>query len=178
MLKKIALGLVALIVVLVVVVALQPAEFTVERSTTIEAPPEVVYARIENLRLMDEWNPFAKMDPEMQTVYEGPEAGVGARSSWQGPQMGKGRIAIIAAKPEQEVEMKLEMLEPMAGTNRILFTLAPAGDGTAVTWRMDGRNGFVGKAVALFVGMDRMVGSEFEKGLVSLEALAEAAAKG
>ena len=46
----------------------------------------------------------------MQTVYEGPEAGVGARSSWQGPSMGKGRISITGAKPEQEIEMKLEML--------------------------------------------------------------------
>ena len=173
MLKRIALSLGAAIVVLVVVIALQPAEFTVERSATIEAPPEVVYAHIENLRLMDEWNPFAKMDPKLQTVYEGPEAGVGARSSWQGPQMGKGRISITEATPEQAIEMKLEMLEPMEGTNRIRFTLVPVADGTAVTWRMDGRNGFVGKAVALVAGMDRMVGSEFEKGLAALAARVE-----
>ncbi len=174
MLKRIALGLGVLVVGLVVVIALQPAAFTVERSATIGAPAEVVYAHIENLRLMDEWQPFAKMDPQLKIEYAGPEAGVGARSSWEGPQMGKGRISITAAQPVEQVEMKLEMLAPMAGTNRIRFTLAPAGEGTAVTWRMDGRNGFVGKAFSLFGDMDGMMGGEFEKGLAALAARVEA----
>ena len=173
MLKRIALGLGALVAVLGIVIALQPAAFTVERSATIEAPAEVVYAHIENLRLMDEWQPFAKLDPQMKIEYAGPESGVGARSSWEGPQMGKGRIAITAVKPVEEVEMKLEMLAPMAGTNRIRFTLAPVGEGTAVTWHMDGHNGFVGKAFALFGDMDGMMGGEFEKGLAALAALVE-----
>ena len=172
--KKIASGVGVLVVALLGVIALQPAAFTVERSARIAAPAEVVYAHIENLRLMDEWQPFAKMDPQLKLEYAGPEAGVGARSSWEGPQMGRGRISVTAAQPVEQVEMKLEMLSPMPATNRILFTLSPAGGGTEVTWRMDGRNGFVGKAFALFGDVDAMLGGEFEKGLAALAALVEA----
>lgn len=172
--KKIALGLAAVLAVLIGVVALQPSSFTIERSAAIEAPAELVYAHIHDLRAMDAWSPWVKMDPEMQVRYEGPAAGVGARSAWEGPQMGAGRLTITAARPAREVEMQLEMLEPMQATNRVRFTLVPTGGATEVTWQMDGENGFVGKALGLVFDMDEMVGVPFEQGLASLKVVAEA----
>lgn len=172
--KKIAGALGALVVVLAAVVAMQPSSFAVERSATIAAPAAVVYPHIASVRAMDQWSPWAKMDPDLQTTYDGPASGVGSRSSWEGPQMGKGRVTVTAARPDREVEMKLEMLAPMAATNRIVFTLAPAGDTTTVTWRMEGRSGFVGKAMSLLMDMDAMVGGAFADGLAALKTLAEA----
>jgi uncharacterized protein YndB with AHSA1/START domain len=173
LLKKIALALGALLALLAAVVAMQPSAFAIERSAEIGAPPEVVYRHIENLRAWEAWNPWAKIDPEMATRYAGPEAGLGASSAWDGPNAGKGRMTITGVKPGREVEVELEFLEPMAATNRALFTLAPSGPGTRVTWRMEGHNGFAGKAVALVMDMDQMVGSEFEKGLASMKTVAE-----
>jgi hypothetical protein len=175
-LKKVALGLGAVVVVLIAVIAMRPSSFTIERSLAIEVPADIVYGHIQSLRAMDAWSPWARMDPQMEIAYEGPEAGVGARSAWEGPQMGKGRLTITAVKPDQEVEVRLEMLEPMEATNRVLFTLASTGGATNVTWRMDGTNGFVGKALALFMDMDEMVGGPFEQGLASLKTAAEAGA--
>jgi len=173
MIKKLAVAVGAILVVLVAVIAMQPATFTIERSAAIQAPAAVIFGHIQNLRAMDAWSPWAKMDPQMKIAYEGPEAGVGARSSWEGPQMGKGRLTVTAVKPDQEVEMKLEMLTPMAATNRILFTLALSGDTTRVTWHMDGTQNFVGKAFSLVMSMDTMVGVPFENGLASLKTVAE-----
>jgi hypothetical protein len=173
MLKTFAIALAAVLLGLAALVAVQPASFVVERSTVVEAPAAVVYAHIQNLRAMDAWSPWARMDPGMEITYEGPPAGVGARSSWEGPEMGRGRLTITAAKPDREVEMRLEMLAPMQATHRVLFTLAPADSGTEVSWRMEGTNGFVGKAIALFMDMDRMVGGPFEQGLASLATVAE-----
>ena len=45
----------------------------------------------------------------------------------------------------------------------------PAGGTTTVTWRLEGKNGFVGKAFSLVMDMDEMVGSQFEKGLAKLK---------
>ena len=177
MLKKIVLALVAILVVLVAVVAMQPSSFSIERAAAIEAPPEVVYDHIENLRAWEAWNPWAKMDPQMTSSYAGPEAGVGASSSWEGPDAGKGRMTITAVKPDREVEILLEFLAPFEATNRALFTLTPAAGATRVTWRMEGTNGFVAKALGLVMDMDEMVGGEFEKGLASMRALAEADAQ-
>jgi uncharacterized protein YndB with AHSA1/START domain len=176
-LKKIALALVAIVLLLVAVVAMQPSSFAVERSLTMAAPPEVVYEHIENLRAFDVWNPFSKMDPQMKTSYAGPEAGVGASSSWEGPEMGKGSMTITAVKPDREVEIRLDFLAPMEATNHARFTLTPADGGTRVTWRMEGTNNFVGKAFSLVVDMDEMVGGEFAKGLESMKVLAEADAR-
>jgi len=43
MLKKILIALAAIIAVLLIVVALQPSEFHVERTATITAPPATVF---------------------------------------------------------------------------------------------------------------------------------------
>ena len=177
MLQKIALALGALLLVLVAVVALQPSTFSIERSTSIAAPPDIIYPHIASLRAMDEWSPWAKMDANMKIVYAGPESGVGARSKWEGPEMGKGRLSITAVKPDQEIEMNLEMVEPMQANNHILFSLDSRDDVTEVTWRMEGRNGFIGKAFAMFLSMDDMVGSPFEQGLAALKEVSEADAR-
>lgn len=176
--KKLALGALVIVAVLVAIVAVQPAAFTVERSIAIQAPAEIVYGHIQNLRAMDAWSPYARMDPKMKIEYAGPEAGPGARSAWEGPRMGRGRLTITDAKPAQVVEMKLEMLAPIKATNRVRFSLAPEGEATRVTWRMDGAYGFVGKAMGLVMDVDSMVGGQFEQGLASLKAVAEADSKG
>lgn len=173
MLKKLALGVAALVAILAVVVALQPSAFVIERSVSIDAPAARIYPHIASVRAMDQWSPWVKMDPKMQTLYDGPDSGVGSRSSWEGPQMGKGRVTVTAARPDTEVEMKLEMLEPMPATNRVLFTLVPQGGTTHVTWRMEGSNGFAGKAMGLVMSMERMIGDEFAKGLAALKAQVE-----
>ncbi len=174
MLKIIALTLVAGLVILPVFIALQPSDFAIERSATIQAPPSLIYAHIQSPRAMNEWSPFAQGDPQMKIVYDGPQGGVGARSSWDSAKLGKGRMTVTDVKPDQEVEMKLEFISPMEATNRALFTLVPDGEATRVTWRMEGHNGFIQKAVGLVINMDKMVGGEFEKGLASMKTLAEA----
>jgi len=178
MLKTIAVGLVAIVAVLAVVVALQPSAFRVERSTTIEAPSHLIYGYIHDLRAMEAWSPFAKMDPAQENTYTGPAEGVGATCSWQGGKAGRGRMTITAVQPDREVDLRLEFFEPMEATNRTTFTLVPAEGATRVTWSMEGTNGFLSKAVALVMNMDRMVGGEFEQGLASMKTLAEAAAHG
>jgi len=112
----------------------------------------------------------------MKIRYEGPEAGVGARSSWEGPQMGTGSLTVTGALPGRSVDMNLDMLTPMEAHNQIRFTLAPEAGGTRVTWRMQGESGFLGKAIHLVMDMDSMVGGQFEQGLASLSEKAEAEA--
>lgn len=173
-LEKIAYGVAALVAIALAVVAMQPSAFSVERSVVIQAPAERIYGHIASVRAMDVWSPWTKLDPKLSVAYSGPESGVGAQSDWQGPDMGKGRVTVTAVRPPAEIEMRLDMFEPMAGSNRVLFTLVPESDATKVTWRMDGTNGFVGKAFSLFGDMDSMIGGEFAKGLAALQSLVEA----
>jgi uncharacterized protein YndB with AHSA1/START domain len=172
-LKKVGLGLGALVVALIVAITLQPAHFAIQRSMTIQAPPAAVYAQIQDLHAWEAWSPWAKSDPPMKQSYAGAPAGVGAISSWEGPQAGAGRMTITAVKPDQEVDIKLEFSAPIEATNQVVFTLTPFAGGTNVTWRMEGNNDFAGKAFDLFVDLDEMVGADFERGLAAMKAVAE-----
>jgi uncharacterized protein YndB with AHSA1/START domain len=177
MLVKIAIGLAAVLAVLAIVIATRPAAFRVQRTTTIAAPAEVVYAQLEDLHRWGRWNPFEKADPSTRLTFSGPARGVGSSYHFAGKRMGEGRMTIAQLAPNERVAVEAEFIKPMAATNQIEFTLRPAGSGgVALTWAMSGRNGYVGKAVSLFVGMDRMVGGEFEKGLADLKRISEAQA--
>jgi hypothetical protein len=182
MIKKILLGAVILVVVIiavcVVVVAMQPAHYRVERSATMNAPAPVVFNQVNDFHKWDAWSPWAKLDPNMKTTFEGAPSGTGAVYAWTGnSDVGEGRMTIMDSKPGEAIKIKLEFIKPFAATSDTLFSFKPQGNQTAVTWTMDGDNNFVGKAMCLFMNMDKMVGGDFEKGLAQMKAVAEKAAQ-
>ncbi len=127
---------------------------------------------------MQDWSPWAKLDPQCKVVFSGPATGVGASFSWAGNnKVGAGSMTSIASRPADLLEFRLEFLRPMKATNTARFVLQPEAGGTAVIWSMEGKNNLVGKAFGLIVDCDKMIGKDFEKGLASLKTLAEAAAK-
>lgn len=178
MLKYILIGIVVIVVVLAVIVSMQPAEFRVARSATMSAPAPTVFAQVNDLHKWEAWNPWQKKDPAMKLTFAGPPAGPGASYSWAGNnEVGEGRLTITESRPSDVVRIKLEFMKPFAATNTAEFTFKQEGDKTAVTWSMEGTNNFFAKALHLVMNMDKMVGGEFEKGLVDMKAAAEAAPK-
>jgi hypothetical protein len=177
MLKKILIGLGALLTLLLIAISLQPATFHVERSVTIAAPPETVFALVSDFHAWGAWSPWEKLDPGMQRSYEGAPAGVGAKYAWVGNQeVGEGRMTIEKSTPGSEVGIKLEFLRPFAATNTATFTFQQTPQGTKTTWAMDGKNNFASKAMHLVMDMDKMIGPDFERGLAAMKTVAENAA--
>ena len=176
MLKKILIGLGALFGVLLIVIALRPATFHLERSINVAAPTEAAFAQVNDFHAWSKWSPWEKLDPAMKRSYEGPPSGVGAKYAWVGnKEVGEGRMTIQQSEPSSIV-VKLEFLKPFAATNTASFAFAPTSDGgSKVTWAMDGNLDFMGKAVHLFMDMEKMLGPDFEKGLSELKVAAETA---
>jgi len=158
---------------LLVFAATRPDTFTLRRSLLIQAPPGKLHALINDMRAFNTWNPYDKKDPAMQGSYSGPAAGPGARYAFKGNQdVGEGSLEITASAPNQ-VGMRLDMSAPMEARNQITFTLVPRGQGTEVTWAMEGACPFIAKLMGVFINMDTMIGRDFEAGLASLKAIAE-----
>jgi len=65
-------------------------------------------------------------------------------------------------------------VRPFAGTSTAEFTFKPAGERTAVTWSLVGRNNFIAKAMGLVMNMDKMIGGDFEAGLAQMKSVVEA----
>lgn len=172
MLIKIALVLFVLLAACVGFIASRPSEFRIARSHTLSAPPDVVYAYVGDFKKWPEWSPWEKLDPSMKRELSGASAGLGAVYYWSGnKQAGEGRMTITEARPGERLTMRLEFMRPFAATNAAQFDFAPSGQGTTVTWAMSGKNNFVTKAIGLFMDMDKMVGTEFEKGLATLDSV-------
>lgn len=177
MLKKVALGLGVVVVVLIAVIATRPSEFAIKRSLAINAPPEIVYAHVVDFHEWAGWSPWDAMDPSMKKTYTG-GPGVGAKYEWSGnDKVGTGAMTIADTKPNEAVGITLEFKTPFEATNRTDLTFAKSATGTDVTWAMTGKNNFMSKAMSLVMDMDKMVGPDFEKGLASLKGLSEAQAK-
>ena len=174
----IAIGIVAVIALLLIVAATRPSEFSVTRSGTMTAPPEAVFAQVNNLHNWEEWSPWAKLDPNAKTYYEGPEAGVGAVFGWSGNmKIGTGKMTITDSRPAELVRFRLEFVRPMKCTNTAEFTFKPGGNQTTVSWTTSGKMGLMGKVFGLFMNCDKMMGCHFEKGLAQIKTIVESAPK-
>lgn len=178
MFKKILLALVLIVALFAGVVALQPADFRITRSATFAAPVATVFAQVNDLHKWEAWSPWAKLDPQMKQTYEGASAGVGAMTSWAGnDEVGEGRMTITESRPDQSIRIKLEFIKPFTATNTAEFDFKPEGAQTTVTWSMSGTNNFVSKAFGLFMNVEKMVGTDFEKGLANLKKVVESPPK-
>ncbi len=181
MFRKIALTLFVLIAVAAVAIfaiaSTRPATYHVERSTLTAASPSAVYTVLNDLHRFPEWSPWQKLDPAMKITHEGPASGVGAKYTWAGNKdVGEGRMTITESTPDQSVVEKLEFLKPWASTCDVHFTIIPDGDGSKVTWAMDGTNDMMAKVMSLFMSMDSMIGKDFDAGLANLKRLTDSAA--
>lgn len=174
MIKKILIVLIVIIAAFAVIASMQPAEFRVSRSLNISAPADVIFSNVNNLHQWKAWSPWASLDPNAKESFEGPDAGVGAIMKWAGNyKVGEGSMTITESQPNEVIKFKLDFLKPMQATNTSEFALTPESQSTSVTWTMHGTNNFIGKAMSLIFNCEKMIGSQFEKGLANLKVIAE-----
>lgn len=174
MLKTIAVIAAVGIVGVLISALVRPDTFSVQRSATVKAAPEKVFAVLNDFRRWTEWSPWEKLDPAMQRTLGGAPSGKGATYAWEGnSQAGVGRMEIIESVPARKVGIQLDFIKPFESHNIAEFTLTPQGDATRVDWRMHGPAPFITKLMQVFVNMDRMIGKDFEDGLANLKAVAE-----
>jgi hypothetical protein len=170
---------VAAIVVIAVAAVLvfaasKPDTFSLHRSASINAPPEKIFAILNDFRNWGLWSPWEKMDPELKRTYSGAASGKGAIYAWEGnSKAGQGRMEITDASPPFKLTLNLDFVRPFEAHNVVEFVLKPVGGATSVTWAMQGRRPYIAKVIGVVVDMDKVVGKDFESGLANLKAAAE-----
>ncbi len=105
MLKKILLTMIVLLGGVSIYIALQPDTFQVTRSIVIDAPASAVFPAINDMRVNDEWSPWAKIDPNAKITLSGPPMGVGATYYWSGnDEVGEGEMKTVESRDNEMVK--------------------------------------------------------------------------
>jgi uncharacterized protein YndB with AHSA1/START domain len=170
----IAVVLAIAIAVVLILAATKPDTFIVQRAATMKAPPQTIFALINDFHQWGTWSPWEHKDPAMRRTYSGTESGKGAVYAWDGNRnVGSGRMEILEASAPSKIVIKLDFLSPFEAHNTAEFTMLPQGGATNLTWRMYGPAPFMARIMHVFINMDRMVGKDFETGLSNLKQAAE-----
>ena len=154
--------------------ATKPNELRCQRSISVQAPPEKVFALINDLHRWDSWSTDGPTGAGTTRTYEGAPAGRGAVSAWEGSgKVGKGRMEIKESAFPRRIVVEVDFERPFKAHNLNEFTLNAVGSSTELTWAWRGKNIYLGKVLSLVTDMDKMLGKHFETGLANLKALAE-----
>lgn len=173
-LKKLFLFVVVIAVVVAAGSQLLPSNYRVERSLIIRTKAENVFPLINNVKRWPEWSAWnTEMDPTLVYSYEGPEAGVGAVSKWEGKKAGQGMMTLTESDPAKGIKYELSF-EHGRYVSQGWVSLLPAGTDTKVLMGFGGQvsRNPVDRIFGLF--MEQMVGPDFEKGLAKLKKQLEA----
>jgi hypothetical protein len=82
-------------------------------------------------------------------------------------------MMITESKPNERIAIRTDVMKPFEGTSNSDFIFSQVGGETNVIWTMSGTNNFIGKAVCLFMPMEKMLGPDFERGLAQLRQVSE-----
>jgi len=171
-LKYVALALFALIGILLVVGLCMPEEWSVERTTIVNAEPAKIHPLVGNLESWPKWMPWIEEDPAMQVTFEGTAGAAGSRMVWKSEKMGNGQLTALRSDAATGLEYELMMPE-MGAPARGSIRYAKEGGGTRVTWKDEGTLG--GNPILRLMGplMEGMMGTYFDRGLAKMKSLAE-----
>jgi hypothetical protein len=170
----IAVVLAVVVAIILILAAAKPDTFSIQRATTVKAPPEEIFPLINDFHQWGTWSPYENKDPAMKRSYGGATAGKGAIYAWNGDKnVGSGRMEILDASIPSKIIIKLDFFTPFEAHNTAEFTMLPQGDATNLTWLMHGPAPFMAKLMHVFMNIDRMVGKDFEVGLANLKKLTE-----
>lgn len=174
--KKILIGLLVIIVLLVVVGFLLPTTYAIEERVTINTDAAKVHALVGDLTKWDDWSPWKEMDPTIVVTLGATTTGVGASQTWTGD-TGDGELTFTACDPATGIayDMAFIMGETRAPSTSVMKYLIAEGS-TEVVWTMEGdvrdfMPPVVGGYMNIFMKMS--ISGMFQQGLDKLKTVAE-----
>ena len=158
------------IIAISIYIAVQPSEFSVTRTRTINAPAAVIYNNVNDYKNWASWSSWVEKDPDMKITLPELTKGEGSSYTWEDKD-GIGTMKTIETNQNKSITQVMQFSD--FPSSYVSWKFNPNANGsTDVTWNIMGKNlpfGF--KAFAAFMGgMEKQIGPEYER---SLEKLSE-----
>lgn len=164
------LGLIALVLI---VAALMPKTFNVEKSIIINRPITEVMNKVGDLNYYSKWNPWQQTDPTATSNITGNPKSPGHKYSWVGKKVGVGSLT-LRKMDDSHINFDLEFLKPWKSSAKDNWHFEPWGSGseTKVTWQ---NSGGLPWPIASLMGpmINKNLNHQFEQGLNNLKKMVE-----
>src|SRR5437879_13174813 len=135
MIKAIATAVVVLLGALLIYAGTRPDTFRVQRATSIKAPPERIFAVLNDFLRWESWSPWEKKDPAMKRTFSAVTSGKGAVYAWEGNRdVGQGRMEIAESVPPSKVAIKLDFVKQFETQKIVELTLVHKYDYHITLW--------------------------------------------
>ena len=170
--RILALFLSALLLLAIVLMAFSPKNLVLEESINIDAPANVSYNLVDDLKDWQLWSPWAQLDPDALNTYTDVTSGVGAKWNWKGNEkIGEGAQTILESSPSKVIKMALEF-NGWNGESYSHWKFDEANGKTMVTWDFQGSDtAFPFRPFNLI--MKGALKKSYKKGLESLKEIVE-----
>ncbi|MEO8150182.1 MAG: SRPBCC family protein [Bacteroidia bacterium] len=170
---KIILSIIAILIGLYVILcAVFPKTFDINRSITIKAPVDVAFEPINDFNQWQTWSPWKEKDTAMKITVTGTIGEPGYKYEWESTKkdVGKGSLTRITTVQNKTIENDLFFAD-MGMTSRTYFSFEETPEGTKVTWGDKGELPFFSRIMSPM--MEKMIAPDFEHGLAKIKALVE-----
>lgn len=171
-LKRIGLGVLALIALVLVTALFVKSDMHAEREVVINKPKGEVFGYVKFLKNQNDYSKWGTMDPAMKKEFRGTDGTVGFVSAWDSEQsdVGKGEQEIKAIKEGERIDYELRFIKPFKSTATAYMTTEAAGENqTKVKWGFNGKMIYPLNVMGLFMNTDKMIGDDFNAGLLKLK---------
>ena len=170
------IGVILLLIIAFVLIAgiFVSKTYHLDKTITINAPKEKIWGNVSSLQQMMKWSPWLEKDPNAQTSFEGQEGTIGSVYRWRGNKdVGSGNQTITKIDRPNSIITHLTFIEPFSGEADSFINLADEGAATKVTWGFDTKYPYPMNVMQLFINMDEMMGTQYDKGLAKLKQISE-----
>lgn len=174
--KKILLGLLGIIALVLLIALFLPKEYAVEREITINQPKDSVFNYVKYLKNQENFSIWSSKDPAMKKTFTGTDGTVGAIAGWESKveDVGVGEQEIKKIVEGERIDFELRFKVPFEATEKAyMVTEGISPSQSKVKWGFEGKMAYPMNLMLAFMDMEKMIGKDLQDGLNNLKVVLE-----
>lgn len=175
-LKRILLGIVIIIALVLITAAFTKKEYALEREIIIDKPSTQVFSYVKYLKNHDHYNKWVMTDPDMKKEFKGTDGQPGFIYYWNSDMknVGEGEQEIKSINEGKNVDYEIRFVRPWEGVaNSSVYTEPLAENKTRVKWTFGSKMPYPMNFMLLFMDMDDTLGPDLQTTLQNLKTVLE-----